>query len=222
VLTEYDNRLPYAWLGIIAEVPPSTEEIIYALHERGFAGHMLRTPTVSRFYLQCEPDDDVANWPDERIWFELRTRLATNDGWRLQEGPILEKSISEMRSFVVEPMRYRRLFLAGDSAHIVPPSGAKGMNLAISDARLLADALIAHYQENDDRPLDHYSEDCLRRVWRVQEFSTWMSWMIHRIPDHLPDADFRRKLQHSQLRYHVSSEAAMRSFAENYLGLEDC
>lgn len=219
-LTIYDQRLPFGWLGIIAAVPPSTTEIIYALSERGFAGHMLRTATVSRFYLQCDPDDDIANWPDDRIWEELHLRLATDDRWTLQEGPILEKSITEMRSFVCEPMRYGRLFLAGDAAHIVPPTGAKGMNLAISDARVLAEALVRWFQEGDGAGLDAYSDTCLRRAWRVQEFSTWMSWMIHRLPDDLPDLDFRRQLQRAQLEYVVSSPAAGASFAENYVGIE--
>jgi p-hydroxybenzoate 3-monooxygenase len=220
-LRVYDNRLPYGWLGIIAAVPPSTEEIIYAVSERGFAGHMLRTAEISRFYLQCDPDDNIANWPDDRIWCELEARLATSDGWTLREGPILEKSITEMRSFVVEPMQYGRLFLAGDAAHIVPPTGAKGMNLAISDARVLAAALIAYYRSGDESLLDGYSDACLRRVWRVQEFSTWMSWMLHRIPDDVPDAMFRKRLQLAQLRYVCSSPAAMTSFAENYVGLDD-
>ena len=218
-LTVYDQRMPFGWLGIIAAVGPSTEEIIYAHHERGFAGHMLRTETMSRFYIQCDPDDDIANWPDERIWFELRTRLAT-DGWTLAEGPILEKSISELRSFVCEPMRYGNLFLAGDAAHIVPPTGAKGMNLAIHDATVLAQALIRWFAGNDSVGLDCYSDDCLRRVWRVQEFSTWMSWMLHRLPDDLPDIELRRKLQRAQLDYVCNSAVGAASFAENYVGIE--
>lgn len=218
-LTTYDQRLPFGWLGIIAATPPSTREIIYALHERGFAGHMLRTETVSRFYLQCDPDDDIANWPDDRIWFELRTRLAV-EGWMLKEGPILEKSISELRSFVCEPMRYGNLFLAGDAAHIVPPTGAKGMNLAIHDAAVLAAALARWYSSRDATGLDGYSGTCLRRVWRVQEFSTWMSWMLHRLPDDLPDLPLRRKLQLAQLDYVCNSKAGAAAFAENYVGIE--
>lgn len=213
----YDQRLPFGWLGIIAAVPPSTAEIIYALHERGFAGHMLRSHERSRFYVQCDPDDDIATWPDDRIWYELRTRLAA-DGWALQEGPILEKSISELRSFVVEPMRYGRLFLAGDSAHIVPPTGAKGMNLAIFDASILAPAIADWYRTGSESLLDAYSDTCLRRVWRVQEFSTWMSWMIHRLPGDLPDREFRERLQLAQLEYVCRSPAAGASFAENYVG----
>lgn len=215
----YDQRMPFGWLGIIAAVPPSTKEIIYALSERGFAGHMLRTATVSRFYLQCDPDDDIANWPDDRIWFELRERLAT-PGWTLQEGPILEKSITEMRSFVCEPMQHGRMYLAGDAAHIVPPTGAKGMNLAISDARVLAEALIAWYRDGDKEPLAGYSARCLRRVWRVQEFSTWMSWMLHELPADLPEREFRQRLQRAQLEYVCTSPVAGASFAENYVGIE--
>jgi p-hydroxybenzoate 3-monooxygenase len=219
LLTEHEQVFPFSWLGILAAVPPSTEEIIYAVHERGFAGHMLRTAAISRFYLQCEPDDGLEEWPDERIWSELRLRLAT-EGWTLREGPILEKSVAELRSYIVEPMQYGRLFLAGDAAHIVPPTGAKGMNLAIADARVLADGIVRWYRDGDRDGLDGYSETCLRRVWRVQEFSTWMSWMIHRIPDSEPQADFRRRLQEAQLRYLFGSRAAQESFAENYVGIE--
>jgi p-hydroxybenzoate 3-monooxygenase len=218
-LTVYDQRLPFGWLGILAAVAPSTDEIIYALSERGFAGHMIRTATLSRFYLQCEPDEDPTNWPADRIWSELHARLAT-DGWSLREGPILETSVSELRSFVVEPMQYGRLYLAGDAAHIVPPTGAKGMNLAIADARVLADALISHYRAGDDAGLDRYSDTCLRRVWRVQEFSNWMSWMLHRLPDDAPGVTFRRRLQRAQLEYLCTSPAAGASFAENYVGIE--
>jgi p-hydroxybenzoate 3-monooxygenase len=219
-LTKYDNRLPFGWLGIIAAVPPSTHEIIYALHERGFAGHMLRTSTISRFYVECDPDDDIANWPDDRIWFELRTRLATQ-GWKLQEGPILEKAITELRSYVCEPMQFGNLYLAGDAAHIVPPTGAKGMNLAINDARLLAAAIGEWYRSGDRSKLDGYSAACLGRVWRVQEFSTWMSWMLHRLPDDTPNREFRAQLQRAQLRHVCTSRAAATDFAENYVGIDD-
>jgi p-hydroxybenzoate 3-monooxygenase len=218
--TFYEQHLPFAWLGVIAAVGPSTDEIIYAVSERGFAGHMIRTPAVSRFYLQVEPDEPLAAWPDERIWEELRARLAT-EGWSLGEGPILEKSVSELRSFVTEPMRYGRLFLCGDAAHIVPPTGAKGMNLAIYDANVLAAALASSYASGSTALLDAYSATCLRRVWRVQEFSTWMSWMLHRAPDHLPDLAFRRRLQRAQLEYVCGSRAGGASFAENYVGIED-
>jgi p-hydroxybenzoate 3-monooxygenase len=219
-LTLYDSRMPFGWLGIIAAVPPSTHEIIYALHERGFAGHMLRTNTISRFYVECDPDDDIENWPDERIWYELRTRLAT-PGWTLAEGPILEKAITEMRSFVCEPMQYGNLFLAGDAAHIVPPTGAKGMNLAINDARILAAAIGDWYSTGTRAALDGYTDACLRRVWRVQEFSTWMSWMLHRIPDDTPNREFQVKLQRAQLHYVCTSQTTATSFAENYVGIED-
>ncbi len=220
VLRVYDHRLPFAWVGVLAQVAPSTEEIIYAQHERGFAGHMLRSGTVSRFYLQTEPDDPIESWPDARIWQELQLRLAVRDGWKLREGPVLEKNVTEMRSFVVEPMQFGRLFLAGDAAHIVPPTGAKGLNLAVADARLLAEALIRRVHARDSRGLDAYSADCLRRVWRVQEFSSWMSWLLHRIPDATPDAELRRRLQRAQLEYLVTSAAASTGFAENYVGLE--
>lgn len=220
VLTAYDQRLPFGWLGIIANVAPSTDEIIYALGDRGFAGHMIRTHEISRLYLQCDPDDDIASWPDDRIWTELHARLATDDGWTLREGPIAEKSISELRSFVVEPMQWGRLYLAGDAAHIVPPTGAKGMNLAIADARLLAAALLRWFRDGDAGGLDAYSATALRRVWRVQEFSTWMSWMLHRLPDDTPNVGFRRQLQRAQLEYVCSSPVAAASFAENYVGIE--
>jgi p-hydroxybenzoate 3-monooxygenase len=219
-LRAYDQRLPFAWVGVLAQVAPSTEEIIYAQHARGFAGHMLRSRTVSRFYLQTEPDDPIESWPDARIWEELQLRLAVDDGWKLREGPVLEKNVTEMRSFVVEPMQFGRLFLAGDAAHIVPPTGAKGLNLAVADARVLAEALTRRVRSSDSRDLDAYSATCLRRVWRVQEFSSWMSWLVHRIPDATPDAELRRRLQRAQLEYLVSSPAASASFAENYVGLE--
>jgi p-hydroxybenzoate 3-monooxygenase len=219
-LQVYDDRLPFGWVGVLAAVPPSTSEIIYALHERGFAGHMLRSAEVSRFYLQCDPDDDIANWPDDRIWFELRTRLATDDGWTLREGPVLEKNITEMRSFAVDPMRYGRLFLTGDAAHIVPPTGAKGMNLAIADASVLAAAVGRWYVDGDETLLDAYSATCLRRAWRVLEFSNWMSWMIHRLPDDLPNRTFRERLQRAQLEHVCTSPTAAASFAENYVGIE--
>jgi p-hydroxybenzoate 3-monooxygenase len=216
----HDHRLPFAWVGVLAQVAPSTEEIIYANHERGFAGHMLRSQTVSRFYLQTHPDDPIESWPDARIWDELHRRLAASDGWKLREGPVLEKNVTDMRSFVTEPMQHGRLFLAGDAAHIVPPTGAKGLNLAVADARVLADALVTHFRSNDSRALDAYSDTCLKRVWRVQEFSSWMSWLIHRLPDDTPDRELRERLQRAQLEYLVSSAAAKASFAENYVGLE--
>ena len=216
----HDHRLPFAWVGVLAAVAPSTEEIIYAHHARGFAGHMLRSAAVSRFYLQTAPDDPIESWPDARIWEELARRLASNDGWKLREGPVLEKNVTDMRSFAVEPMQFGRLFLAGDAAHIVPPTGAKGLNLAVADARVLAEALVARVQRGDSSALDAYSDTCLRRVWRVQEFSSWMTWLIHRLPDDLPDLELRTRLQQAQLEYLFASPAAAASFAENYVGIE--
>jgi p-hydroxybenzoate 3-monooxygenase len=213
-LTEYTREYPYGWLGILAEAPPSTEELVYALHERGFALLSLRSPTISRLYIQCRPDEDLAAWPDERVWEELRARTAL-EGWALNEGPVLEKGVTGMRSFVVEPMQHGRLYLAGDAAHIVPPTGAKGLNLAIADVTLLARALGHWYANGDATELASYSERCLRRVWRAEHFSWWMTSMLHRAGDD----PFDLKLQLSQLRYVVTSSAAARSLAENYVGL---
>jgi p-hydroxybenzoate 3-monooxygenase len=216
-LSVFEREYPFAWLGILAEVAPSSEELIYCHHERGFALHSMRSPQLTRLYLQCTPDEDIEEWPDERIWEELRTRLATSDGWTLGEGPIVEKGITPMRSFVVEPLRFGRLFLAGDSAHIVPPTGAKGLNLAVADVRVLSEALGAWFVRGESGGLDAYSETCLRRVWRVQHFSWWMTSMLHRFPG---DDRFEAQLQRSQLRYVVSSRAAATTLAENYVGLE--
>jgi p-hydroxybenzoate 3-monooxygenase len=211
----YEREYPFAWLGILADVAPSTEELIYAHHDRGFALHSLRSPEISRLYLQVDPQEQLANWSDARTWDELQIRLAHN-GWSLKQGPILEKSITPMRSFVCEPMRHGRLFLAGDAAHIVPPTGAKGLNLAIHDVYALAAALAAWYGSGDETLLEAYSATCLRRVWRVQHFSWWMTSMLHRFPD---DDVFAQRLQLSQLEYVVSSTAAATSLAENYVGL---
>jgi p-hydroxybenzoate 3-monooxygenase len=216
VLAAYSREYPFAWLGILAQAPPSNEELIYAYHERGFALHSMRSPEITRLYLQCSPGEDLEEWPDERIWGELQTRLGL-PGWSLNEGPILEKGVTPMRSYVVEPMRYGRLFLAGDAAHIVPPTGAKGMNLAVADVHVLADALVAWYRRGDESALDEYSATALRRVWRAEHFSWWMTSMLHR-PD---DSDeFDVKLQLAQLAYVCSSRAAATSLAENYVGLE--
>jgi p-hydroxybenzoate 3-monooxygenase len=217
-LRVYQKVYPFAWLGILAAAPPSTHELIYAYHERGFALQSMRSPELSRLYVQCAPGDPIEQWPDERIWHELRTRLATGDGWTLAEGPILEKSITTMRSFVVDPMRYGRLFLAGDAAHVVPPTGAKGMNLAIADVRVLAEALADWYSTGDSKLLDAYSTTCLRRVWRIQHFSWWMTAMLHRFDD--DQDDFQHQLQLSQLRYVCSSQAAATTLAENYVGMQ--
>jgi p-hydroxybenzoate 3-monooxygenase len=215
VLTGHDRVYPYAWLGILAEVAPSSEELIYANHERGFALHSMRSPELSRLYIQCDPDDQLDQWPDERIWTELEARLAA-DGFTLGRGPIVDKGITPMRSFVVEPMQFGRLFLAGDAAHIVPPTGAKGLNLAVADVRVLAAALEAWLKHGDDSQLAAYSATCLTRVWRVQHFSWWMTSMLHRAP---ADDDFDQLLRRSQLEYVCSSRAASTTLAENYVGL---
>ena len=214
-LQVYERDYPYAWLGILARTPPSSEELIYAYHERGFALHSMRSPQITRLYLQVRPDENLDGWPDERIWTELQTRLSRRRGFHLADGPILEKGVTAMRSFVVEPMRFGRLFLAGDAAHIVPPTGAKGLNLAVADVAVLATA-IADFYRGDESGLNAYSERCLRRVWRVQHFSWWMTSMLHRPPDGDP---FSHRLQLSQLRYVVGSTAAATSLAENYVGL---
>ena len=216
VLRTFERAYPFAWLGILAAAPPTHDELIYAHHDAGFALYSMRSPEVTRLYLQVAPDEDLARWPDERIWSELHTRLETTDGWRLQEGRILERGVTGMRSFVTEPMQHGRLFLAGDAAHIVPPTGAKGMNLAIADVNALACALAAHYADGTDTALERYSATCLARVWRAEHFSWWMTSMLHRFPD---ADDFQHKLQRAQLEYVVSSRAAATSLAENYVGM---
>ncbi|MFG2020167.1 4-hydroxybenzoate 3-monooxygenase [Actinomadura geliboluensis] len=215
-LRTFSREYPFAWLGILADVPPSTEELIYANHDRGFALHSLRSPQVSRLYLQVSPDEDLAAWSDARIWDELATRFATDDGWKLHEGPITDKSVTPMRSFVAEPLRHDRLFLAGDAGHIVPPTGAKGLNLAVSDVIVLARALTERYASGSETLLDGYSDTCLRRVWRAEHFSYWMTTLLHVDP---AATDFERRLQRSHLDYVASSEAAKTSLAENYTGL---
>jgi p-hydroxybenzoate 3-monooxygenase len=215
-IAAFERTYPFAWLGVLAETPPSLDELIYAHHERGFALHSMRSPTLTRLYVQCAPDDPLEAWPDARVWDELHARLETRDGWSLHEGPIVEKGITTMRSFVVEPMRYGRLFLAGDAAHVVPPTGAKGMNLAAADVRVLAEALVAWYKSGRADLLDAYSATCLRRVWRAEHFSWWMTSMLHRFPG---DDAFQKRLQRSQLRYVCTSTAAATSLAENYVGL---
>jgi p-hydroxybenzoate 3-monooxygenase len=207
---------PFAWLGILAEVAPSTEELIYAPHERGFALHSLRSPELSRLYVQCDPEDELEAWPDERVWEELHLRLARDDGWTLKEGPVIEKAIAPLRSFVAQPMQYGRLYLAGDAVHIVPATGAKGLNLAVADVQVLGEALAKYLNSGDDSLLEGYSDACLRRVWRVQHFSWWMTWMLHRFPD---DDGFTRGLRRAQLEYVCSSRAAAATLAENYVGL---
>ncbi len=209
-----ERGYPYSWLGILATVPPSTDELIYSRHEDGFALHTMRTPQVSRLYLQVPADEDIARWPDDRIWDELRHRLGV-PGWELKEGPITEKAISPMRSFVAAPMRHQRLFLAGDAAHIVPPTGAKGLNLAIADVTVLARALTSLVGEANPEPANAYSDTCLRRVWRATHFSWWMTSMLHVDPH--PDP-FEAELQLAQLRYVIASRAAATTLAENYTG----
>ncbi|MBB5961558.1 4-hydroxybenzoate 3-monooxygenase [Planomonospora venezuelensis] len=216
VLTAYEREYPFAWLGILARVAPSAEELIYAQTERGFALHSMRSPEISRFYLQVPAGEDLAAWPDERIWAELKTRLETVPGFTLATGEIFEKGITPLRSFVTEPMQYGRLFLAGDAAHIVPPTGAKGMNLAVADVRVLTDALARFYADGSTEPLDGYSAACLKRVWRAQHFSWWMTTLLHTFDS---DDAYARRLQTSYLDYVTSSEAAATTLAENYVGL---
>jgi p-hydroxybenzoate 3-monooxygenase len=217
VLKVFERSYPFAWLGILARVAPSAEELIYAYTERGFALHSMRSPEVSRFYLQVAPDESIDNWPDERIWHELRARLETVPGFKLKDGPMIEKSVTPMRSYVVEPMQHGRLFLAGDSAHIVPPTGAKGLNLAANDVRILSAALADFYKRQSSTALDGYSTACLRRVWRAQHFSFWMTQLLHTFA---ADDAYAHKLQLSHLDYVASSRAAATTLAENYVGTE--
>jgi p-hydroxybenzoate 3-monooxygenase len=215
-LKVFERTYPFAWLGILAEASPSSEELVYTYTDRGFALFSMRSPTVTRLYLQCSPDDDIRNWPDDRIWQELLQRLTTNDGWAPNPGPVLQKGITDMRSFVVEPMQHGRLFLAGDAAHIVPPTGAKGMNLAIADVTVLSRAISNFYKSGREDLLAAYSSTCLRRLWKVQRFSWWMTAMLHHWDSH-NEFDHRRQL--AELDYLTSSRAAMTSLAENYVGL---
>jgi p-hydroxybenzoate 3-monooxygenase len=215
-LTVFEKTYPFAWLGILAEAPPSWEELIYANHERGFALFSMRSPKLTRLYLQCRPDEDLAKWSDDRIWENLQKRLSFPGDKTIQYGKILQKSVTTMRSFVVEPMHYRRLFLAGDAAHVVPPTGAKGMNLAVGDVRLLAQALAAFYAKGQTEPLESYSDRCLRRVWKAQRFSWWMTSLLHRF-DQNDAFEYRRQL--AELDYLTTSRAAATTLAENYVGL---
>jgi p-hydroxybenzoate 3-monooxygenase len=214
LLTTVERAYPFAWLGILADVPPSTDELIYCRHPDGFALHSMRSPEISRLYLQVPADEDIAAWPDDRIWAEMQRRFAV-PGWELKEGPILEKSVTPMRSFVAAPMRSGRLFLAGDAAHIVPPTGAKGLNLALADVAVLTDALTALARDGRTGPADTYSSACLSRVWRATHFSWWMTSMLHVAPGGDP---MEEQLQLSQLRYVTSSRAAATTLAENYVG----
>jgi p-hydroxybenzoate 3-monooxygenase len=215
VVKTFSREYAFGWLGILAEVAPSTDELVYAHSDRGFALLSLRSPTLSRYYVQVTHDEDICDWPDGRIWEELRLRTAL-DGWTLDEGPVLEKGVTGMRSFVCEPMQYGRLFLAGDAAHIVPPTGAKGLNLALRDVDVLAEALVEWYRTGDSSVLAGYSERCLRRVWRCEHFSWWMTTMLHLQPGR---DEFDRKLQLAQLRHVTTSAAAAKMLAENYTGV---
>lgn len=212
----YEREYPFGWLGILAHAAPSSHELVYSLHDRGFALFSMRSQSVTRLYLQCAPDEDLRLWPDDRIWDELETRLTTKDGWHPNRGEIFQKGVTGMRSFVAEPMRFGRLFLAGDAAHIVPPTGAKGLNLAASDVRNLALALADFYTRSNEQLLNEYSEKCLRRVWKAQRFSYWMTSMLHRSPD---ANEYQHRLQLAELDYLTGSRAAMTSLAENYTGL---
>jgi p-hydroxybenzoate 3-monooxygenase len=214
LLTVYDLTYQFGWLGILAHAPPATEELIYAWHEHGFALYSMRSPQVSRLYLQVPIDEKLESWPDDRVWEELQVRLGTR-GWRVNEGEVFDKGITPMRSFVCEPMQYGRLFLAGDAAHIVPPTGAKGLNLAVNDARLLAAALVAHYRDGASDGLERYTETALRRVWRAQDFSNYMTQLLH----DLGNGPYDRRLQLARLDYLSRSQAAAKSLAENYAGL---
>jgi p-hydroxybenzoate 3-monooxygenase len=217
VRTVRERGYPYAWLGILADVAPSTDELVYALHPDGFAMHSMRSKRISRLYLQVAPEEDIANWSDDRIWDGLSTRLAL-DGWTLRSGPTLEKSITPMRSFVSAPMRWGRLFLAGDAAHIVPPTGAKGLNLAIADVKRLGTAFVRRYADGSTDLLDRYSDDALERVWQATYFSWWMTSMLHTPAPSDPDRDFLLQVQLTQLRHVTSSRSAATTLAENYTG----
>jgi p-hydroxybenzoate 3-monooxygenase len=216
VIAEFDRLYPFAWLGILAEAPPSSDELVYCYHDRGFALLTMRTRQISRLYLQVPHDEDIKAWSDDRIWSELRQRTAADGGWKLSEGRIFQKNIASMRSYVVEPMQYGKMFLAGDAAHIVPPTGAKGMNLAIADVRILSQALGEFYKAGSTTTLSRYSEICLRRVWKAQRFSWWMTSMLHRFDT---DNAFDRRRQIAELDYVTSSRAARTTLAENYVGL---
>ncbi len=214
VLRGYDRVYPFGWLGILSESPPPEKELIYAYHEKGFALYSMRGPNLSRLYIQCAPDENIDEWPDARIWEQLHLRLG---GVRkLTEGKILQKGVTPMRSYVTEPMQHGRLFIAGDAAHIVPPTGAKGMNLAMADVRVLARAFESFYRSRNSEPLANYSKTCLRRVWKGQRFSWWMTQMLHRFN---LENDFDMKRQIAEIDYVTTSEVAAKSLAENYAGL---
>ena len=215
-LKVYERLYPFGWFGILCNAPPSSDELIYSMHERGFVLVSTRSPDIQRMYFQCSPTEKVDDWSDDRIWAEFRARLETRDGWAPKEGRIFSKTVIGMRSLVTEPMRYGRLFLAGDSAHVVPPTGAKGLNLAASDARILARALTAFYRQGSIDLLDRYSETALRRIWKATRFSWWMTSMLHTFPG---SDEFQHRLQVSELDYLVGSKAGSTALAENYVGL---
>jgi p-hydroxybenzoate 3-monooxygenase len=212
----FEKVYPFGWLGILCHAPRSCSEVVYARHERGFALASTRTPEIQRLYVQCDPHDQLSQWSDDRIWSELHLRLATDDGWSLAEGPIFQKNIVSLRSFVCETMRHGRLFLAGDAAHIVPPTGAKGLNLAAADIVVLARAVTAFYRENSEELLDGYAETCLRRIWRGERFSWYLTTMMHLDEG---ESDFERRIHLADLDYLMSSRAAQQALAENYVGL---
>jgi len=216
VLREYERVYPFGWLGVLSRTKPVSPELIYARHERGFALCSLRSQVLSRYYIQVPLEDSVEDWSDEAFWEELKRRLPADVAARLITGPSIEKSIAPLRSFVAEPMRYGRLFLAGDAAHIVPPTGARGLNSAASDIYYLYNAMVGHYHKKDDSGLDSYSEKALARVWKAQRFSWWMTMLLHSFPAHIP---YDQKLQDTELAYLLSSERAKQSLAENYVGL---
>lgn len=216
VLRVFERVYPFGWLGVLADVPPADHELIYANHERGFALASMRSPTRSRYYIQCALDEDVANWSDDRFWDELCVRLGPETAAKVTRGASFEKAIAPLRSFVAEPMRWGRLFLAGDAAHIVPPTGAKGMNLAVSDVTMLGAALTEYYRERSDAGIDHYSTRALARVWKAERFSWWFTSVTHRFPTM---DGFDRRIQMAELDYLRGSAAAQRTLAENYVGL---
>jgi p-hydroxybenzoate 3-monooxygenase len=216
VRKEHHQIYPFGWLGILTETPPAAPELIYVNHERGFALLSTRSPELQRHYIQVDPKDDIANWSDDRIWTEFHARVETKDGWKLKEGPIIQKNIVPMRGFICDPMQYGRLFIAGDASHIVPPTGAKGLNLAVADVQVLSRGLEAFYKSGKTELLNRYSATCLRRVWKAQRFSWWMTTMLHRNPEHSP---FEYGIQLAELDHVISSRASSTSLSENYVGL---
>jgi p-hydroxybenzoate 3-monooxygenase len=215
-LKVYQKTYPFAWLGILADAAPSCSELVYTYHENGMALFSMRSPETTRLYLQCAVDEDLESWPNPRIWEEFMQRMTTKDGWAPNQGAVIQKGVTGMKSVVLEPMQYGRLFLAGDAAHIVPPTGAKGLNLAVADVAVLARALTSFYRQGSTRLLEAYSDICLRRVWRVQRFSSWMTSLLHRFDS---EREFEHRRQLAELEYLVSSRPAMTSLAENYAGL---